>query len=91
MSKQDSYIGKPFPNPEIPDLDEKNLMRPPWEKYPNLQIGSLGWRMGAGETYLEKFEAWFSRQARPIRLETRTKYPAPIGWEFFWPRHFGQD
>jgi hypothetical protein len=74
---------------ELPDFDEDQFMRPPWAKYPNLPAGSMGWRMGVGEVYLERYGVWFSRQARSNRLAVRAKYPAPAEWVQFWSSHFG--
>ncbi len=74
----------PFPDPDIPDFDDDNQMRPPWAKYPNLPRGSMGWRMGAGEVYLEQHAVWWSRQSRPSRLQVRASYPEPERWAGYW-------
>jgi hypothetical protein len=76
-------VGK-FPDPPIPDIDPEGYMYPPWEKYPNIPHGSIGWRMGVGEVYLENFVVWWSRQPRPIRLKVREKYPEPSSWLGYW-------
>jgi len=34
-------------------------MIPPWKKYPDIHRFSIGWRMGRGEDYYEKFFGWF--------------------------------
>jgi len=73
-----------WPDPPIPDLDGAGLMRPPWQKYPNLLRQSMGWRMGQGEVYLDQFKVWWSRQARDIRLATKAKYPEPAEWSGYW-------
>ena len=38
---------------------EQNLMAPLWLKYPSIPEGSIGWRMGYGESYAEQFYQWF--------------------------------
>ena len=34
-------------------------MPPPWLAYPEYERYSLGWRMGSGEDYLDRFVSWF--------------------------------
>ena len=56
----------------------------PWQKYPDIQRGSIGWRMGYGEEYLREFDNWFARK----KLEHKRLYveqnPEPQGWEGFY-------
>jgi hypothetical protein len=73
-----------FPDPEIPSIDADGLMIPPWLKYPGLPIGSIGWRMGDGEGYLDDFREWWKVQSEVIRANVRAKYPAIQGWERFY-------
>ena len=70
----------PFPDPEIPDVDNAGIMVPPWIKYPNLPFGSLGWRMGDGEFYYGCFATWYQSQPKQVRQSTREKYPEPNEW-----------
>ena len=35
-------------------------MEPPWAKYPDIPAGAVGWRMGDGEDYYNRFYRWFS-------------------------------
>ena len=37
----------------------KKGMAPLWLKYPQIPNGSIGWRMGYGEAYGDKFYGWF--------------------------------
>jgi hypothetical protein len=46
--------------------------------------GSIGWRMGVGEQYLDDFRAWWSRTPRTIRLALRADHPEPDDWSGFW-------
>jgi hypothetical protein len=73
-----------FPNPEIPSFDEQGLMRPPWQKFPNIPHGSIGWRMGAGESYSDDFREWLESQPESIKSLMREKYPLPDGWTGFY-------
>jgi hypothetical protein len=75
---------KPFPNPPIPDTDAEGLRVPPWIKYPNIPLGSIGWRMGAGEEYLISFDDWWLKQTITIQLQVKTTYPAPELWSNFY-------
>ena len=34
-------------------------LAPPWQEFPDYSRTSMGWRMGAGETYLDYFREWF--------------------------------
>ena len=72
------------PDPPIPDFDSEGLMHPPWAKFPNILRGSIGWRMGVGEAYLEDFSTWWSCQPRPARLSLRAKYVEPSAWAGYW-------
>jgi hypothetical protein len=83
---RDNKQGGPFPNPEIPSFDEEGLPVPPWVKYPNIPLGSIGWRMGLGEDYLSKFASRYCAQKRQVQVNVMRKYPEPQGWEGFYHR-----
>lgn len=89
MSIDERTSVEPWPEPVIPDLDIDGRMHPPWVKFPNLPRRSAGWRMGMGESYLRAFQAWWSRQPRPVRLSVRTRYPEPEEWAGFWQSQAG--
>ena len=70
-----------FPDPPISSIDEEGLMVPPWIKFPNIPVGSIGWRMGIGESYkCEEFPKWWSGQPRSMRIRVKEKYPSPESW-----------
>lgn len=75
---------EPFPNPEIPDVDDFGIMVPPWIKFPNLPFGSMGWRMGSGEYYWDQYRRWYQSQDKTSRRAARTRYPEPEGWRGFY-------
>jgi hypothetical protein len=83
---RDNKQGGPFPNPKIPSFDEEGLPVPPWVKYPNIPLGSIGWRMGLGEDYLSKFASLYCAQKRQAQVKVLRKYPEPQGWEGFYHR-----
>jgi hypothetical protein len=73
----------PFPDPPIPDIDDEGYVVPPWVKYPNLRVGSMGWRMGMGEWHLEKFRNWWAVQSDETCQAFKAKYPEPEEWHGF--------
>lgn len=62
----------------------KKSLLPPWEKYPDLQRWDLGWRMGYGEDYLDRFNKWFDRCSLKDRQKYIRQYPAPAEWHGFY-------
>ncbi|MGI1608701.1 hypothetical protein ACKQC9_30890 [Klebsiella michiganensis] len=76
----------PFPEPPIPEIDAQGLRVPPWIKYPNIPLGSIGWRMGAGEDYWFSFRDWWFAQPGAIRLQVKALYPEPGSWSGFYGR-----
>ena len=57
---------------------------PPWLKYPDLEMGGLGWRMGYGEGYLDEFFAFFRRLSPRQKRDYIRRYPPPAEWAGFW-------
>ncbi|MEM7036347.1 MAG: hypothetical protein AAF570_05145 [Bacteroidota bacterium] len=58
-------------------------MQPPWEKYPNYERYTIGWRMGSGEQYRYDWADFL--KTVPADFEARLEYlrqyrPAPINW-----------
>ena len=58
-------------------------MKPPWEAHPEIEAGSIGWRMGYGEEYLLEFHQWFRRKHEDAKLRYAEDHPEPAGWEGF--------
>lgn len=77
----------PWPDPEISTFDPNGIMVPPWVKYPNLPKGSMGWRMGQGEWYIEDFYRWYYSNPRKRRVEIMSTYKEPEEWKGFYKRH----
>ncbi|MFZ6875171.1 hypothetical protein ACO0LF_24155 [Undibacterium sp. Di27W] len=70
----------------LADLDVHGDIAPPWEKFPDYDRYTIGWRMGAGETWLKKWKS-FIRQM-PDEFELRLAYlkrhpAAPYSWADF--------
>ncbi|WP_437766270.1 hypothetical protein WMF27_25470 [Sorangium sp. So ce281] len=64
-------------------VDQHGDIAPPWERFPDYERYTIGWRMGSGEDWLGMWSV-FLEQLAPDR-ETRIAYlrrhpPAPITW-----------
>lgn len=64
-------------------MDEEML--PPWLQYPEIPLGSMGWRMGPGEEYWYQFVDWYGRLNAGEREGYKARYPKPESWKVFWP------
>lgn len=54
---------------------------PPWLKHPELLRGSMGWRMGYGEWYLDMWHEWAKSQERTqLLVYFRAHAPLPVEW-----------
>lgn len=60
---------------------ENNIYAPLWLMYPNIPKGSIGWRMGYGESYLMEQYRWFSKLSDEEKREYNEKFPEPKVWE----------
>lgn len=58
----------------------ENMMAPEWLMYPNIPLGSIGWRMGYGESYSMKFYQWFQGLTEEEKSEFNEKFPEPLCW-----------
>ncbi len=64
-------------------LDPRGDLAPPWERFPDYERYTIGWRMGAGEDWLGLWSVFLEQLASD--LETRIAYlrrhpPAPVSW-----------
>lgn len=64
-------------------LDERGDLAPPWEQFPSYERYTIGWRMGAGESWLSMWHVFLER-IEPV-FEARLAYlrrhaVAPISW-----------
>lgn len=55
-------------------------MEPPWLKYLDIPAGAIGWRMGAGEDYYDKFYRWFSGLPPDEQDAYSRANEPPSGW-----------
>lgn len=63
---------------------EHGAVPPPWFMFPDTHPYSICWRMGAGESHVMVFSAWWDRQKRYYdesrRIEYFRKWPPPPRW-----------
>ena len=63
-----------------------DLLSPLWLRYPSIPMGSIGWRMGAGEEYMSQWNDWFSQLTPEAQLSYRGWFPpAPTCQGFYDP------
>ena len=86
MRISDKKTVDPFPDPPIAEIDAEGLMVPPWIKFRNIPLGSIGWRMGMGEDYWDRFRSWYNKQLRDTHKRLWAKYPEPDDWKDFYRR-----
>jgi len=61
-------------------LHEKTILPPPWMALPEIERGSMHWRMGIGEAYLEKWYAWYRLLSESEKQEYLRLFPEPLPW-----------
>ncbi|MCM8531865.1 MAG: hypothetical protein NE330_11940 [Lentisphaeraceae bacterium] len=70
-----------------PSSNDKDML-PLWIAYPSYNSVTIGWRMGTGELYREKWTTWFLSLPNGTRQTFIEKYPLPedkeLGWEDFY-------
>jgi protein-tyrosine-phosphatase/N-acetylglutamate synthase-like GNAT family acetyltransferase len=66
------------------ELAAHGTLVPPWIKHPDLPRRSLGWRMGAGEWYLDVWRHWWQGVDEAGRAAYRARWPAPDAWGNWW-------
>ena len=65
-------------------LKVKSVMRPPWVANREIDRYSIGWRMGYGEDYIDRFGDWLDTISPEERTEYRTLFPEPVTWRGWW-------
>jgi N-glycosidase YbiA len=61
-----------------------SLLLPPWEKYPEIERTSIGWRMGYGEDYFSLWSPWYQGLSEPGKKKYQAMYPEPKDWKGFY-------
>ena len=60
------------------ELAEHGTLVPPWIKHPEIPRHSIGWRMGAGEWYLDLWRAWWGRLDDAARAAYRERWKPDV-------------
>lgn len=68
-------------------VDARRLvgLLPPWLEYPDYKPGCLGFRMGPGEDYMDKWRENWSKISSCDKAEFISICPPPKGWERYLP------
>ena len=69
----------------------RNLLPPPWIKFPSIDPFSIGWRMGVGEDYKFKFNDWLKTLSQDDRSEYQRLFTEPATWRGYWDERFSDD
>lgn len=65
-------------------LQDKKIMPPPWLAHREIERYSIGWRMGCGEDYIDRFGDWLAALSPEERAEYRALFPEPVTWKGWW-------
>ena len=65
-------------------LQDKKILPPPWLAHREIERYSIGWRMGYGEDYIDRFGHWLDTLTPEERAEYRTLFPEPVTWKGWW-------
>lgn len=65
-------------------LLNKPVMPPPWIAFPEIERYSIGWRMGYGESYMDKWGAWFDSLIEDDVKAYQELFPEPVTWKGYW-------
>lgn len=60
--------------------NQNDKMLPIWLKYPEIPQGSIGWRMGYGESYEMEFSEWYYKLTKEEQEAYKKYYPEPVCW-----------
>lgn len=72
-------------------LEDKRTLPPPWIAYPEIERYSIGWRMGYGESYIDRWGAWLYNLAENEREKYQELFPEPVTWKGYWDEEYEED
>lgn len=64
-------------------MAQQKMMPPPWLAYPYIERFSIGWRMGAGEDYIDRFSTWLESLSPEEQAASPRAVSASGGWRIF--------
>ncbi|MCL4275641.1 MAG: hypothetical protein KJZ77_17345 [Anaerolineales bacterium] len=74
------------------ELTPQGDLLPPWKRFPQIQAGSIGWRMGYGEIYMMSWDKWSDQFNKEQLVEYFKKYlPLPLDWLTWISNRFGDE
>jgi ribA/ribD-fused uncharacterized protein len=62
----------------------ENPMAPPWLMYPEIPRGSIGWRMGYGESYIIELYGWLKVLSPAENKVYEEMFPEPKSWRGYY-------
>lgn len=65
-------------------FQDKKIMPPLWLALPEIERYSIGWRMGYGEDYADRFNEWLDTLLPEEQMEYRSLFPEPVTWKGWW-------
>lgn len=65
-----------------------NPMPPLWMRYPHIFRGSIGWRMGYGESYDSDFSCWYRSLTDEEQINYQELFPEPKMWRGYYQRDY---
>src|SRR5258706_14468289 len=72
------------------ELTPQGDLLPPWRKFPQIQAGSIGWRMGYGEVYEAAWGKWTKEWNQEQLIAYFKNYlPIPLDWLPWVSTQFG--
>jgi hypothetical protein len=72
------------------ELTSQGDLLPPWQKYPQIPHGSLGWKMGPGESYGIAWRKWAEGMEKDqLAQYFRRHAPIPVEWLSWVATQFG--
>jgi hypothetical protein len=73
------YSGRAFVTAKrLPNSEERRT--PPWVEYPQYPLGSVFWKMGGGEDYLDGWLDWFLNLPKDHQDALQNSEATPAGW-----------
>lgn len=72
-------------------LEDRQLLLPPWIAYPEIERYSIGWRMGYGESYIDRWGVWFDNLTQDERNVYQELFPEPVTWKGYWNEEYEEN
>ena len=89
-SKWDEFqkTSEEFQRKRLERLRHTKDLPTPWETFPEIPRGAIGWRMGSGEDYWTDWCLWLRAIAPQERETYRARHPEPQSWQGIYDSSF---